>query len=307
MKDSTNPDLGDVEITFEDADEVVVVDDTPDRDRGRKPLDQEVEDPTDAEMSAYSEGVQSRIKKLTHARHDERRAREATEREKLELERVAQALLNENQQLKHRFNAGAQEFAKVSLSAAEKDVDSARKRLKEAHESYDTDAIIAAQEELTDAKAQLMRARDFRPPAVQDPEDVVQISKSAPQQTQLDDKVLLWQGRNQWFGAPGKEDMTSFSLGLHQKLVNSGVDPRSDEYFESIDSRLREVFPDFFSDGVRRSEPAQPRKPATVVASGAQRSSGSRKIQLTTTQVTLAKRLGLTPQQYAVEVLKLEK
>jgi len=297
----------DVEVTFEGDGDVVVVDDTPDRDKGRKPLDQEVDDPTDTELATYSEGVQTRIRKLTHARHDERRAREGMEREKLELERVAQALLNENKQLKQQYNAGAQEFARVSLSAADKELEAARKRLKEAHESYDTDAIIAAQEAFADAKTMHTRAKDFRPPVVQDDEDVVQRGQSAPQAAQIDDKTVQWQGRNQWFGAAGREDMTSFSLGLHQKLVNSGVDPRSDEYFERIDSRLREVFPDFFSSGERKPDASQPRKPATVVASGAQRSSGSRKIQLTTTQVTLAKRLGLTPQQYAVEVLKLEK
>jgi 3,4-dihydroxy-2-butanone 4-phosphate synthase len=99
--------------------------------------------------------------------------------------------------------------------------------------------------------------------------------------------------------------MTSFSLGLHQKLVNSGVDPRSDEYFEQIDARMRSVFPDFF--GSAQSRPSDnSKRPATVVAPGA-RSTGVRKVQLTETQVALARKFGLTPQQYAAEIAKLAK
>jgi hypothetical protein len=111
---------------------------------------------------------------------------------------------------------------------------------------------------------------------------------------------LRWQAKNQWFGSPGNEELTSFSLGLHQKLVNSGVDPRSDEYFERIDSRMRSTFPEAFGGRDARST-----RPSSVVAS-ATRSSGPKKVQLTTTQVALAKKFGLTPQQYAVQVAKLE-
>jgi len=285
--------------------EVEIVSDVPEQDRGRKPLDRQVDDPSDDELSNYSDGVKKRIKELTHARHDERRAKEATLREKQELERVAQALIDENRKLKQQYNEGAKQYAETATSAAEMVLDNARKKLKAAHEAFDTDAIVAAQEELAEAKMRVQQAQYVRHAALQPREEVVQPPQQVSQPTQVDDKTLRWQAKNQWFGAAGYEDMTSFSLGLHQKLVSSGVDPRSDEYFEQIDARMRSVFPDFF--GSAQSRPSDnSKRPATVVAPGA-RSTGVRKVQLTETQVALARKFGLTPQQYAAEIAKLAK
>ena len=286
---------------------IEVVDDTPERDRGRKPLDREVEDPTDDEIENYSDGVKKRIKELTHARHDERRAKEATLREKQELERIAQALIEENKKLKQHVNTGQQQYAETVKTAAEAELETAKRKLKEAHEAFDTDAIIAAQEELTEAKMKVQAAKNFRPTPLQTDSEEVQIPQSASPAPQIDDKTLRWQARNQWFGAPGYEEMTSFSLGLHQKLVNSGVDPRSDEYFERIDARLKSTFPEVFGNTDEKPKSGDgSKKPATVVAP-ATRSTGTRKIQLTKTQEALAAKLGLTLQQYAAELAKLEK
>lgn len=276
--------------------EVEVVSDIPEKDRGRKPLDKEVNDPTDDELNTYSEGVKKRIKELTHARHDERRAKESTLREKQELERIAQTLIEENRKLKQQYNEGAKQYAETATSAAEMSIDAARKKLKAAHEAFDTDAIIEAQEELADAKMRMQQAQYIKNNALQNVENVVQPQQQAPQPQQIDSKTLQWQARNQWFGQ--EPDMTSLALGLHQKLVTSGVDPRSDDYFEQIDARMRTAFPEFFG-GSERSK-----RPATVVASGV-RSTGTRKVQLTETQVALARKLGLTPQQYAAELVKL--
>jgi hypothetical protein len=293
------------ETLAEDELEVEVVDDTPEQDKGRRPLDKEVTEPTDDELENYSEGVKKRIKELTHARHDERRAKEATLREKQELERMARALMEENRKLKQYVNTGEQQFAETAKSAAQSALDVAKRKYKEAYESGDADAVIAAQEELTEAKLRAEAAKNFRPTTLQVDEDTVQMPVSAPQQAQIDDKTLRWQAKNQWFGAQGYEEITAFSLGLHKKLVDSGVDPRSDEYFERIDSRLRSSFPEMF--GGERAEKAveAPKKPATVVAP-ATRSTSAKKIRLTATQLAIAKRFGLTPQQYAAEVAKLE-
>lgn len=101
--------------------------------------------------------------------------------------------------------------------------------------------------------------------------------------------------------------MTSFALGLHQKLVNSGVDPRSDDYFEKIDSRMKSVFREFYgAEDKPKSGDGSSKRPTTVVAP-ATRSTGARKVQLTETQIALARKFGLTPQQYAAQVAKLEK
>jgi len=286
-------------------DEIEIVDDTPEKDRGRKPLDREVNDPTDDELQSYSEGVKKRIKELTHARHDERRKAESLAREKLELERIAKAMLEENQKLKQYVQTGEQEYAKVAATAAETELAAAKKRYKDAYESGDADLLLEAQEALTDAKMKLERAKSFRPTS-QNEREVVQTQQNVPQRPQTDEKTLRWQAKNQWFGQPGYEDTTAFALGLHQKLVNSGVDPRSDEYFEQIDARLQSTFPDMFGNKTKPTADSGSKKPSTVVAPAA-RSSSTKKIQLTATQVALAKKLGITPQQYAAELAIMEK
>jgi hypothetical protein len=293
-----------VEVTTDDDIEVEIVDDTPEKDRGRKPLDREVEDPTEEEIESYSSNVQKRIKDLTHARHDERRVKEATMREKLELERLTQQLIEENKKLRQNVNTGSEHFAAQAKTLAETEMDKARREYKAAQESFDSDAILAAQEALLDAKMKLEAAKNFRPTALQVDQDDVQTSHREPQRVQPDEKTLRWQAKNQWFGADGFEEVTSFALGLHQKLVNSGTDPRSNEYFEQIDARVKSKFPEVFG-GEDRPSAESPRKPASVVAP-ATRSSGAKKVQLTNTQLALAKKFGLTPQQYAAQVAKLE-
>jgi len=292
-------DAGDTEI------EIEVVDDTPERDRGRKPLDREVADPTDDEIESYSDNVKKRIKDLTHARHDERRAKEALLREKQELERLAQHMVAENNKLKQYVNNGSEHYAASMKHIAENEVDKAKRALKEANESFDTEAIIAAQEALMDAKMKAEAAKNFRPTPLQLDEDTVQIPQNRETAPAVDEKTLRWQAKNQWFGANGFEELTSFALGLHQKLVNSGIDPRTEEYFERIDSRMKSTFPDVFGDDRPKSGDSSKRR-STVVAP-ATRSSGVRKVQLTNTQLALAQKYGLTPQQYAAEVAKLEK
>ena len=290
----------------EDEVEVEIVDDTPEKDKGRKPLGREVEDPTDEEIESYTGNVQKRIKELTHARHDERRAKEALLREKQELERLAQHMVEENRKLRQHVNTGSEQYAVSIKQVADSEVDKARRALREANEAYDTDAIIAAQEALLEAKLKLKAAENFRPPPLQVEEYRVQTNQNVSEPQQVDDKTLRWQAKNQWFGAPGYEEMTSFALGLHQKLVNSGVDPRSDEYFERINARMKSTFHEFFGDDDKPKSGDGSRKPSTVVAP-ATRSTGARKVQLTPTQVALAKKFGLTPQQYAVELAKMEK
>jgi len=295
-----------VEITTDSDVEVEIIDDTPEKDRGRKPLDKEVEDPTDEEIESYSGNVQRRIKDLTHARHDERRAKEAIMREKQELERFAQQILEENKKLKTTVHEGTQQYVSMAQTAAEAKLEKARREYKAAQESFDSDAILTAQEALFDAKIEADQAKKFRPAPLQTEEYEVQTRHAEPETVRPDEKTLRWQAKNQWFGANGFEEITSFALGLHQKLVTSGVDPRSDDYFEQIDARVKSKFPEVFggSEDKPRNGSSQ-RKPATVAAP-ATRSSGPRKVQLTETQRALARKFGLTDQQYALQVVKLE-
>jgi hypothetical protein len=298
----------DVEFEIEGDGEVdiEIEDDTPERDRGRKPLDKEVADPTDEEIESYSDKVKSRIKELTHARHDERRVKEATLREKQELERLAQQLIEENKRLKQNVYTGQEAIIEGAKSKAESELADARRKLKEAQESFDTDAIIEAQEAVMDAKIKFEQTKNYRPAPLQEDNFDVQTPQAQPTRAEPDERTLRWQAKNQWFGQQGFEEYTSYALGLHQKLVTNGVDPRSAEYFEQIDARMKSTFPDLFgrSEDKPRSSEVQ-RKPTTVVAA-VSRSTSAGKIKLTTTQVALAKKLGLTPQQYAAQVAKLE-
>ena len=290
---------GDVDIQIED--------DTPERDRLAKPLEQDVEDPSDEEIENYSKDVQNRIKKLTHARHDERRAKEAISREKDELENMARSILEENRKLKEYVKNGEVTYAETLQAKAEAEMEMARRKYKEAQESYDSDAMLAAQENLTDAKMKLESAKNFKPTPLQTDNSAVQMQSSSQEAPRLDDKTLRWQAKNQWFGSPGYEEVTAFALGLHQKLVATGIDPRSDDYFARVDGRLKQVFPELLGISESADRKADPvKKPATVVASSS-RSTGAKKvIKLTTTQQKLAEKFGLSHKQYAQEVLKLE-
>lgn len=292
--------------------EIEVVDDTPPKDRGRKPLEKQVVDPTDDELEEYSAGVKKRIKELTHARHDERRRAEALQRERDELEQVASQLLEERKTLTKRFNAGAEQYGKVALEGAQAAIDKAKADLRAAHEAFDTDKIVEAQEALAAATLRVAEAKRYKPTTLQADTDEVQTREPQRQAVKPDQKSLNWQAENQWFGQAGNEDATSYALGLHQKLVNSGTDPRSDEYYEQINARMRSKFPELFDDGGGEDDDPKPKtksekKPQTVVAPATRTPAGPGKVRLTQTQVALAKKFGLTPQQYAAEVLRVQK
>ena len=276
--------------------EIEVVDDTPDPDKGRKALPQPVGEVTDDELSKYDESVQKRIKKLSHGYHDERRAKEAALREREEALKFAQQIIEENKRLKTDLNSNNTLLVGTAKQNAELALDQARKKYKEAYESFDADAILAAQEELTTAKLKLERVTNFKPAPLQERENPVNIApQTAPETPRADPKALAWQQQNQWFG--NDEEMTSFALGLHEKLVKSGVDPTSDEYYERVNSRIREKFPENFPGLEEKSK----RTSSNVVAP-ASRNVAPKKITLTQTQVALAKKLKIPLDLYARKV-----
>lgn len=287
--------------TEEEQYEIDIVDDTPAEDRGRPALAEQVEDPTDEELAAYSKNVQERIKKLTHKTHDERRRADALQRERDELERVARATMAERDQLKQQFGKGAELLATQAKAMAETEVASAEAELKAAHEAFDTDAVIAAQKKLYAAMMKKDRAENFVPPPSNLERTQVQ-SRPSDQETRpaLDEKTSTWMSKNKWFGEGGDEAMTGYALGLHQQLVKKHGESftRTDEYFSHIDKAVRQTFPDRFKGTQSR--------PTSIVASAGRVPAGPKKVQLTSTQVALAKKLGMTTQQYAAELVKLE-
>ena len=278
--------------------EIEVVDDTPDSDKGRKPLPEPVGEVSDDELSRYDESVQKRIKKLSHGYHDERRAKEAALREREEALRFAQQIIQENQHLKSDLNAHSSLLQGSAKNNAEMRLDQAKKKYKEAYDSGDSDALLEAQEELTTARLVLDKVTDSMSSplkTLQAPRNSVNIPPTPAPTPKADPKALAWQQQNQWFG--NDEEMTSFALGVHEKLVKSGVDPTSDEYYERLNKRLYQVFPDSFSDSEGKSK----RTSSNVVAP-ASRSVAPKKITLTQTQVALAKKLKIPLELYARKV-----
>lgn len=279
--------------------DIEVVDDTPEKDRGREPMETAPEDPSEDELQQYSESVRKRIQKFSRGYHDERRRAEAAMREKEEAIRLAQAIFEENKKLKGSLNKGQEALLNQAKAAIELEIEKAKRKYKEAYDAGDSDALVSAQDELTAAKIKADRINSFKPP-LQKEETVVERQQNVPA-PRVDSKALAWKDENRWFGSD--DEMTSFALGLHTKLVKSGVDPQSDEYYERIDSRMRQVFPDAFDSPDDTDKVAKPSRAAkSSVVAPATRSTASKKIVLTQSQVNIAKRLGVPLEAYAKQV-----
>jgi len=199
--------------------EIEVVDDTPPEDRNRKPLDREVEEPSEEELNEYSAKVQKRLKELTHARHDERRKADALTRQMAELEKVAQAMSSENKKLQDYVSMGQNAYIDKSKSLAELNINSAKAKLKAALDAGDTDSVVSAQDELYKAQYEAQQVNNFKPNNLQREQNTVYTPPvQQPQSPQLDDLVVDWAEKNSWFEKPGNEDMTGFAYGVHNKF-----------------------------------------------------------------------------------------
>lgn len=285
-----------------------VIDDTPVQDRDRKPLPKEVvEEIEKDDLTDYSERVKERMAQLRKVYHDERREKEAAAREREEAIKYAQAVREENLRLKSTLSSGEQTYLEVAKQAAEHELSLAKQAYRAAYDSGDTDRLIEAQQSMNQAQLKMSQVQNYRPQyekALQESETSVNIQTERPPVVRPDAKATAWQAKNTWFGQD--EEMTSLALGLHEKLVRSGIDPTSDEYYRRIDSTMRTRFPENFEDdSLDEEQPAQRKKPSTVVAP-ASRSTAPKKVHLTKSQLALAKKFGLTPEQYARETLKLE-
>jgi hypothetical protein len=280
--------------------EIEVVDDTPEEDRYRTPMTNAPVDPTDEELASYSESVKNRFKHFTKGYHDERRAKESAVREKEEALRIAKTVFEENQRLKGSVNQNQTALLEQAKRVVVGEIENAKRKYKEAYESGDSDKLLEAQEELTSAKIRADKVNNFKPTPLQVDNNPVQTEQPFKQAAPVDDKLLAWQDKNQWFGK--NKRMTSYALGLHEELVEQGIQIGSADYYKYIDSDIRERFPDQVGSG--ESADAKSQRPKTNVVSPATRSTAPRKIVLTQTQVNLAKRFGLTLEQYAREVAK---
>lgn len=278
---------------------IEIDDDAPEEDRGRQPLPKSlVEELEKDELDNYDDAVKTKLKQMRKVWHDERREKETALREQQEAVNFAQNLLQENKRIKSILSIGEKQYATIVQNSTDLELKNAKRAYKEAFESGDSEQVVEAQQMLQEANIKAMQAKNIRAPALQEQENPVQNEK---QQIPVpDEKAKSWQKRNSWFGED--KSMTAFALGLHEELRFNGVDVGSEEYYGEIDKTLRKRFPEKFEDQERQSTRT---KLGTVVAP-AVRSTAPTKVRLKQSQVNLARKLGLTPEQYVKAQLELE-
>ena len=303
-----------VQVIEKEEVEVEVVDDTPKADQGRKPSEPP-EEVTNEELDNYSDKVKKRIQHFSKGYHDERRAKEEAFREREAVEEYARQLIDENEQLKTKSNQSHNALIESAKKQVQSELAVAQQKYKQAHESGETDAMVEAQQLLNTAQIRAEKVNNIQPKvvgqvqgALQPQQNTVQSQEPVSQpEFQRDQKASDWADNNVWFGngPEGDPEMTSFAFGLHTKLVNEGIDPRSDKYYQRIDARMREIFPDQFDDGIDdKPEEASKKKSSNVVAP-ATRSTAPKKVKLKQSQIAIAKRLGVPLDQYAKQVAEL--
>ena len=294
--------------------DIEVEDDTPEEDRGRTPMPRELVEKLDKdELDKYDDEVKSKLKQMKKVYHDERREKERVAREYQEALALAQKAIEENKRLKSRLSEGEKIYASTAKDAASRAVEMAKREYKEAYDAGDGEALAAAQEKLTQATLNLQSANNFKP-SLQEDEKEVEIKPVQPQKAPLDAKTADWMGKNPWFGSPRHKAMSSFAYGLHEELQDEyGAQyVGSDDYFRRIDKEMRRTFPKYFVevDGEEpeadESKSSQQRAKAAPVVAPASRSTASKKVKLKQSQLAVVKKLGITPEQYAKEFLKLE-
>jgi hypothetical protein len=291
----------------EDQLEVEIEDDTPPEDRGRQPMPKPlVEELEQDELDQYDENVKQKLKQMRKVWHDERREKERAAREQQEAVALAQKLMEENKRFKQYIETGTKEYATTLQNAAKLELEMAKRKYKEAYDSGDSDQIMEASQELQTANLKVMQASNFKAPTLQEENYVVQNQPEVQKPQRLNPKLETWLQKNPWYGPDA--EMTALAVGIDKKIQEAGnIVVGSDEYFATLDKTMRKRFPEYFgteeTESMAKTETRS--KPSTVVAP-AVRSTASNKIKLKASQVNLAKKLGLTPQQYALELQRLE-
>lgn len=299
-----------IEVKEDDFDITIEIeDDTPPEDRGQKPLPKELVDKLEVdELDQYSQEAQEKLKAMKKVWHDERRRADQAERERQAALEATQRLHDENRRLKTTLSNGEREYLDTAKNASELQVEVARKAYKEALETGDSDRIVDAQEKLNEAGFRANQIKNYRP-TLQEPENDVQIQQEQ-KKPQIDPNLDDWTGRNPWYGS--KKSMTAYALGVHEELADEYGTAflGTKKYYEHIDKTMRKVFPEYFSpleaQDEQETEPQKPQKKTSTVVAPATRSTSSKQVKLKTSEQAIAKKLGLTNEQYVREMLKLE-
>jgi hypothetical protein len=288
--------------------EIEIVDDTPPEDRNRQP-GEAPEEISEAKLSKYDESIQARMKKFTKGYHDERRAKEAAERERDEAIRAARIMADEAKKLQQQLEEGTKVFIDQGKSAAQGELEAAKRAFKDAYEAGDSDLLADAQTRISQATIRIEKADAIKP--LQAREFDVQIPSydvQEQQQPQIDPRTSQWLDENPWYG--DDDEMSASALGLHKKLEKQFGKQYigSEEYFKNIDATMKRRFPEYFGSGVEENlseeeeKPQARAKPASNVVAPATRSTAPSKVKLTKSQVAIAKKLGVPLELYAKKV-----
>lgn len=303
--------------TSEDTDkiDIQIEDDTPPADRNVEPLPKELADDLEnlPDSEEYSKNVKNKFMQYKKIFHDERRLKEAAMREQEEALDIAKKILEENKKLKALLQDGEKELITTYQTSAELEVDKAKRKYKDVMDNGTNDEIVEAQEELIKASHKLDKAKNFRP-TTQNAESEIQLPSKKPP---VNPKVEAWAAENPWFIDPSKKVMARFALAFHEDLVEKHGQGYvgSDQYFKDINEEVRRRFPEEFKttkkEGVNEETEIEVNKPERVstkpiVVAPVTRSTSSKRVTLKASQLSIIKKLGLTPEQYAKEVIKLE-
>lgn len=299
-----------VEVEGDDDLEIEVQDDTPEPDKGKPKAAEAPAEPEkkadgadDDDLEGYSESVKKRINKLKFDQHAERRAKEEAIRLREEAIAYAEKVRKENEALRKAYTEGETVLVGQTKARVDSEIAAAKVAYKQAYESGDSDALLAAQEKLLRLQVEADRVNNYKPRGVPPAAAPVQqpAQQAAPTPPKPDERAMKWAEKNPWFMKD--KAMTGFAMGFHEDLVAQGIDPTSDLYYSKIDDAVRRTFPDRFDDG-QIEEKAPRRQAGPVVAPAARSTKGPRKVVLTSTEAALAKRLGVPLKVFAAQKLK---
>ena len=284
---------------------VEIVDDTPEQDRGRV-VAPEVTDSdddisvNDDEIANYRDDFKKRLKELSFKSHAERRAKELAAKERDEAILLSQRLAEENKRFREVAGSTEKFAAEQAKARAESEINTTKRLMKDAFESGDTDKYLDYQEKFQRLVNEHDRYANYKP--VTAPESQYEIPQVRPQP---DAKAVDWANRNSWFEGQNEleKEMTGYAYAVSDMLIREHkLDPRGDKYYEEITKRVSRRFPEYFQKP--ESEVDATTKVSSVVAPATRSTKTNRTVRLTPSQVSLAKRFGLTPEQYVAQYLK---
>jgi hypothetical protein len=261
------------------------------------------EEPKEDSKNKYSKSVQKRFDEYAYQLGESRRREE-------EAIQIAQAIKAERDKIQEelgKLNSGYVTEMGGRLTGS---MEAAKAKLKKAMEDQDYDAVANAQIEIgrlgaEQSQYEQMKAQQEVTAKAPKQEREVEIPKAPQQQPVKDPKAEVWASENEWFGTD--KVMTNVAYAIHEDLVNQGVDPRTDYYYSEIDKRMRENLPHKFEQNSSSEEPARQQPVQTVASAHRNRGTGRNVVKLSSSEAAIAKRLGLSNEQYASEKLKLQR